>query len=243
MHLIKTNTTSPEEISVVNVRLGEFFASAIKQFAQEQGFSLKDDVDIIAGQGQTIWHLPLPELFPGRDVSRAHLDMAEISTIAAETGITTMGNFRVSDFALGRQGCPLFAAFDSLWVNHPTKTRAVQNIGGIANFSVSAAGGDATKCFDFDTGPGNVFIDAAVRYFTNGEREYDKNGEMGAKGKVRQDVVDEWLQHPYFTHDIPKTTGRETFGDDTADKICEKMIKGMQRLAHPPCPNHMLTFL
>lgn len=171
MRVIKDNQTSPEEISVLNIRLGEFVASALQQFATEKGFDLQTDVDLIGGQGQTLWHLPLPDLFPGRDVSRAHLDISEISIIAASTGITTMGNFRVSDLALGRQGCPIFSALDSLLVNHATKNRAVQNIGGIANFSISPAG-DVRGHYDLDTGPGNVFIDAAVRYFTQGQQEY-----------------------------------------------------------------------
>lgn len=225
MRVIKDNQTSPEEISVLNIRTGEFVASALEQFASQEGFDMKDDVDLIGGQGQTLWHLPLPDLFPGRDVSRAHMDIAEISIIAAKTGITTMGNFRVSDMALGRQGCPIFSALDSLLVNHPTKNRAVQNIGGIANFAVSPAG-DVEGHYDFDTGPGNVFIDAAVRYFTNGQHEYDKDGEMGAKGTVDQRIVDEVLAGPYFQHDIPKTTGRETFGDSMAEDICKRMERG-----------------
>ena len=158
MRLIKENTTSPEEISIVNIQLGEFAADAIKRFAKEQNFSLQDDVDIIAGQGQTIWHLPLPEMFEGNQ-QRAHLDMAEISVIAAKTGITTLSNFRVSDMALGRQGCPLYVAWDSLCATHPTLNRAVQNIGGIANITMLPRG-DVRLGYDFDTGPGNVFIDA-----------------------------------------------------------------------------------
>jgi 1,6-anhydro-N-acetylmuramate kinase len=89
------------------LQLGKFAADAIQQFAKEQEFDLQSEVDIIAGQGQTIWHLPLPELFEDESnkgtIIRAHLDMAEISIIAAKTGITSLSNFRVSDMALGRQ--------------------------------------------------------------------------------------------------------------------------------------------
>ncbi|KAK5165563.1 uncharacterized protein LTR77_009092 [Saxophila tyrrhenica] len=222
MRLIKENKTTPEEMAIVNIQLGEVVGDAVIAFAAEQGFNIETEVDIIAGQGQTIWHLPLPELFEG-DQKRAHLDMAEIATIAANTGATTIGNFRVSEMALGRQGCPLFAALDSLLLNDRSLNRAVQNIGGIANFSILPKG-DVEGCYDFDTGPGNVFIDAAVRYFTNGKKEYDKDGATGAKGSVWQNTVDEVLAGPYFTHDIPKTTGRETFGDRMAEDICDQLL-------------------
>jgi 1,6-anhydro-N-acetylmuramate kinase len=237
MKLIKENVTTPEELAIVNIQLGEVIADAIKWFAKENKFDLATEVDLVGGQGQTIWHLPLPELFEGNQI-RAHLDMAEIAVISANTGITAMGNFRVSDMALGRQGCPLFAALDSLLLNHPTLNRAVQNIGGIANFSILPRG-DVEGCYDFDTGPGNVFIDAAVRYFTKGEQEYDKDGAMGCKGKVDQAVVDRVLQGPYFVHEIPKTTGRETFGDRMAEDICDEMLARKSTLSdsHNVTPN------
>lgn len=73
--------------------------------------------------------------------------------------------------------------------------------------------------------PGNVFVDSAVRYITKGELESDKVHEMGEKAKVGQAIVDEMLQQPYFVHDVPKTTGRETFGGRMGEEICKSMLK------------------
>jgi 1,6-anhydro-N-acetylmuramate kinase len=100
--------------------------------------------------------------------------------------------------ALCWQGCPLFIALDGLLLNHPTKNQAVQNIHGIANFSTLLKGNVEYWC-DFDTSPGNVYIDAAVRYFTNGEKEYDMDGAMGAREKVNQTIVDEVLAAVFQT--------------------------------------------
>lgn len=83
--------------------------------------------------------------------------MAEISIIATQTGVTTMANFRVADLALGRQG-PFFSAFDSLVGTHPTLNRAIQNIGGIINITMLPKGA-VEEAYDWDTGPGNLFID------------------------------------------------------------------------------------
>jgi 1,6-anhydro-N-acetylmuramate kinase len=110
-------------------------------------------------------------------------------------------------------------------LNHPSQNRAVQNISGITNFSILPKS-DVQGCYDFDTGPGDVYIGAAVRYFTNGEKECDRDGAMGAKSKVNQGIVDEVLAGPYFKHDLLKTTGRETFGDRMAEDICDKMTAG-----------------
>lgn len=221
LKLIGENSTTVEEMSQICPLLGIAFAQAAKEFCLKHDID-KSLVDIIGSHGQTVWYVPEPKGDPCRSV----LTLAEASYIAQEMNTTVVSDFRISEQSVGRQGAPMIAFFDSLLLVHPTKFRACQNIGGIANvcFVFPENDGGLDKCFDFDTGPGNVFIDAAMRYFTNGQLQYDKDGTWGAQGKVDQEIVDEYLSQVYFQRDPPKTTGRELFGDTEAMNLIEKCL-------------------
>jgi anhydro-N-acetylmuramic acid kinase len=132
--------------------------------------------------------------------------------IAERTGITTVADFRPADLAAGGQGAPLVPFVDYMLYSDARRSRVALNIGGIANVTVIPRAARPERVFAFDTGPGNMVIDALVRQFTRGKQSYDSDAAIARRGRMLPALLDELLGEPYFRKPPPKTAGREQFG-------------------------------
>ncbi|MFH0991162.1 MAG: anhydro-N-acetylmuramic acid kinase [bacterium] len=212
-------TSSVDDICRLNVLLGHVFASAVKAIAKKGGVPLAR-IDLIGSHGQTIQHLPIRSIMYGKTF-RSTLQIGDPSTIAKLTGIPTVGDFRMADMALGGQGAPLVPNIDYLLFRSPKKNRLILNIGGIANITVLPKNCSMEDVRAFDTGPGNMLIDNAMKILY--QREYDANGSVAAKGEVITDVLYSMLYHYYFSEKPPKSTGREMFGSEFVTLVLNKL--------------------
>jgi len=209
-----------EKICFMNFILGEFYADMINAFLDQAGFN-PEDVDLIASHGQTIYHIPhLRELAGYR--TRSTLQIGEPCVIAERTGLPVVADFRPRDIAAGGHGAPIIAYVDYIIFRSVEKSRAVQNIGGIANVTYLPKNCSVDDVVAFDTGPGNMIIDAVVRRMTNGALQYDVDGKIALKGKVSRELLDWLLRHPFIRKRPPKTTGREEFGEDFVERVMSK---------------------
>ena len=134
-------------------------------------------------------------------------------------GCPVVGNFRVRDVAAGGLGAPLVPYTEFLLYRSETEHTALQNIGGIGNITLLPAGCALPDATAFDTGPGNMLIDAAIARITNGEKRYDANGAMAASGHVSEALLSRLMRDPYLSRRPPKTTGREHYGAAFVDGI------------------------
>ncbi len=213
--LCDPNSARLEDISLSNMLLGELFAETAKRVVTEAGLKMKD-VDLISSHGQTIFHQPESKRIEGYNVTST-LQIGDIAVIAERTGVMTVGDFRTRDMAAGGQGAPLVPYADDLLFRADPNGRILANIGGIANITVLPPAEINEQVLAFDTGPGNMLIDAFTTWATQGKQTYDKNGELAAKGKVDEKWLKELLDHDYYRLPAPKSTGRELFGLDYAN--------------------------
>jgi anhydro-N-acetylmuramic acid kinase len=195
---VSNTTTTTREISRLNFQLGELYARAVLRACRRFG-----PVALIGCHGQTIYH----------EGGSNTLQIGEAAVIAERTGAPVVCDFRTRDIAAGGQGAPLVPFVDCLLFRHPSRTRIALNIGGIANITVIPSG------VAFDTGPGNMVIDALTREYTGGRQDFDRGGRIAAQGILNRPLLDDLLADPYYRRKPPKSAGREQYGPEFVARL------------------------
>ena len=200
------------DLSRLNFLLGEIYADAVSRTQK----SIKASPTLIGCHGQTIYHQGELIPFLGKKVA-CTWQIGEGAIVAARTGVATISDFRPADMAIGGKGAPLVPFFDYVFYRHRTRGRILQNIGGIANLTAIPAGATPKQLTAFDTGPGNMVIDACMEALFR--KAYDGAGKTAARGQVMEHVVKTIMRERYFQLTPPKTAGREEFGREFSAKL------------------------
>jgi anhydro-N-acetylmuramic acid kinase len=240
-------TTTTQELCELNALVAHEFANAVNKCIASAKVDRKR-ITALGSHGQTICHLPNAKI-------GSTLQIGDVSVLATLSGIPAIGNFRTADMTVGGQGAPLVPWTDAILLSHKSKSRAIQNIGGIANVTYLPSGpwsvASGQNVIAFDTGPGNMLLDAVVALATNGKQKFDKNGRLAANGEIDMNLFRKLQSHPYFDRKPPKSTGREDFGMNLAKKIqienrslkIENLIHTLARLTAWSVADAYLHFL
>jgi anhydro-N-acetylmuramic acid kinase len=200
---VSDTTTQTSAISRLNFQLGELYARAVRRAVRRFG-----EVKLIGCHGQTIYH----------EGASNTLQIGEAAVIAERTGVPVVSNFRARDIAAGGQGAPLVPFVDYQLFRHRTRTRIALNIGGIANITAIPAGACAEDVIAFDTGPGNMVIDALARELG---QPYDRGGKIAERGDVSTVLLDDLMADRYYRLKPPKSAGREQYGAAFVERFKE----------------------
>jgi anhydro-N-acetylmuramic acid kinase len=209
------SVSSAASISRLNFLLGELFAEAL----QKTGVPLAT-IELIGSHGQTIFHEGQPVEYLGRKIAST-MQIGEAAVIAERTGIETIADFRTSDMAAGGNGAPLVPFLDYQLFKHPERARVALNIGGIANITVIPAKARAEDVIAFDTGPGNMVMDALAPPF-------DREGEGARTGRVNETLLGQLLTDPYYDRQPPKSCGREQYGAEFIQKTAINLATALE---------------
>ena len=205
LEAMNATSASVADLARLNFLLGELYAEAV--LATQNKFSKK--ADLVGCHGQTLYHQGPPKLFLGRKIATTW-QTGEGAILAQRLGVPVVSDFRPADMAAGGKGAPLVPFLDFKLFRHLKQGRIVQNIGGIANLTAIPAGAAAKDVVAFDTGPGNMVIDALAQRFL--DKPYDRDGTAAGSGMVLEKVLNKLLGAKFFSEPPPRTAGREEFG-------------------------------
>jgi len=196
---------SVADLARLNFLLGELYAAAVRATAKKSG----KEVELVGCHGQTLYHQGEPAPYLGKRIV-ATWQTGEGAIVAARVGAPVVSDFRPADMAAGGKGAPLVPFLDYLVYRDARAGRIVQNLGGIANLTAIPASASPGQVIAFDTGPGNMVIDAAMERLYR--KAYDRDGQIAAKGQPLGAVLKVLLQDSFFRRKPPRTAGREEFG-------------------------------
>ncbi len=228
LHVAEGELAPSGEISQLNFRLGEVFAHACLKACRQFRISPKNIV-LIGSHGQTVFHQGAPARYLGAHVAST-LQIGEPSIIAARTGVTTIGDFRPADMAVGGQGAPLVPFVDYVLYRSASHGRVALNLGGIGNVTVIPRAAAPREVYAFDTGPANMVTDALVKHFTRGKQTFDRDARIARRGRCLPKLLNGLLKDPYLRKPPPKSAGREQYGHVFVDQL---MKLGRKERARP----------
>jgi anhydro-N-acetylmuramic acid kinase len=212
---MNASSANVADLARLNFLLGELYADAV--LATERKSRAK--VELVGCHGQTLYHQGEPQSFIGRKIT-ATWQTGEAAIVAARVGVPVVSDFRPADMAAGGKGAPLVPFLDYMLFRDAHIGRIAQNIGGIANLTAIPASASAKDIIAFDTGPGNMVIDAVTEKLFG--KPFDRGGKIAASGKVLHAVVDQILQQDFFRLPPPKTAGREEFGREFVREFLQR---------------------
>ncbi len=214
---VSNTDTHTGAISRLNFLLGELFADAVKQTFEKLERPLAS-LNLIGSHGQTIFHEGEPVDYCGYHIAST-MQIGEPAVIAKRTGAPVIADFRCDDIAAGGKGAPLVPLVDYRLFRHAEIGRIALNIGGIANLTAIPAGAGPEEVIAFDTGPGNMVMDALVSEYTNRRQQFDRNGAIAAGAHLNRELLEVLLLDGYYRENPPKTAGREQYGKEFVARL------------------------
>lgn len=203
---------SSHELATLHHDLGRFYAEGLRK-----GWS-KTSIDLVGLHGQTIYHHPASPA--------ATFQLGEPAYLVEACGRPVVSNFRAADLAAAGQGAPLATLFHQVTFGLLGEHVCVNNLGGISNVtSINARRPGPPALLAFDTGPGILLIDLAMQHATKGRRRFDDRGQWAARGTPVEELLREWLKHPFLPRTPPKSTGREVFGESFFESALKVMAR------------------
>lgn len=214
---MEVSSSNVNDLCLLHAALGYAFADAVREACSSADIDVSE-IQLVGMHGQTMRHLPEPMELAGVPL-RSTLQLGSAPILATLLDVPVVSDFRAGDMVLGGQGAPLVPRVDWLLFRSEEEHRVLLNIGGIANLTVLPQRCASHEVIAFDTGPGNMMVDALMRRYYG--KEFDEDGAIARSGTIHNDLIGYMMRHEYFSRSYPKSTGRELFGESYLDTFVQ----------------------